>query len=218
MKVIAINGSPRKNWNTAMLLNSALEGAASRGASAELVHLYDLDFKGCISCFACKRKGGTSYGKCAVRDGLTPLLEKIEGADAFFIGSPIYFGNVTGETRSFMERLLFQYLVYAPEDRTLAPKKRAGLIFTMNLSDSIAKDRGYDRIFESTARTFRMIFGSAEILSSTDTLQFEDYSQYVAPLFNEMEKKRRHEEEFPRDCKRAFDLGVKFAGATRIES
>ncbi|NLB84343.1 MAG: flavodoxin family protein [Synergistaceae bacterium] len=218
MKLIAINGSPRKSWNTATLLNSALEGAASIGASTEIVHLYDLDYKGCISCFACKRRGGSSYGKCAVRDGLTPLLEKIEGADAFFIGSPIYFGNVTGETRSFMERLLFQYLVYAREDRSLAPKKRVGLIFTMNLSDAMAKDRGYDYIFESTARTFRMLFGSAEILCATDTLQFEDYSLYVAPLFNEMEKKRRHEEEFPRDCKRAFDLGVKFAGKSGSES
>ncbi len=218
MKVIAINGSPRKSWNTAALLNSALEGAASKGASTEIVHLYDLDYKGCISCFACKRRWGASYGKCSVRDGLTPLLEKIERADAFFLGSPVYFGNVTGETRSFMERLLFQYLVYAREDRSLAPKKQVGLIFTMNLSDSIAKDRGYDYIFESTARTFRMLFGSAEILSSTDTLQFENYSDYVAPLFNEEEKKRRHEEEFPKDCKRAFDLGVKFAGGTGSDS
>ncbi|MEA4879849.1 MAG: flavodoxin family protein, partial [Synergistaceae bacterium] len=193
MKVIAINGGPRKNWNTATLLNSALEGAASRGASTEIVHLYDLDFKGCTSCFACKLRGGTSYGKCALRDELTPILEKIEGADAFFIGSPIYFGNVAGETRSFMERLLFQYLVYARKDRSLAQKKQVGLIFTRNLSDSMAKERGYDLVFDSTARSFKIIFGSAEIISSTDTLQFEDYSKYVASLFNVAEKKRRRE-------------------------
>ena len=54
MKVIAINASPRRKWNTATLLQSALEGAASQGAETELVHLYDLDFKGCTSCFACK--------------------------------------------------------------------------------------------------------------------------------------------------------------------
>ena len=63
MKVIAINGSPRKKWNTAILLEKALEGAASQGADTELVHLYDLDFKGCSSCFSCKLKGGKSYGK-----------------------------------------------------------------------------------------------------------------------------------------------------------
>jgi len=56
MLAIAMNGSPRKKWNTATLLEKALEGAASQGAETELVHLYDLNYKGCISCFACKLK------------------------------------------------------------------------------------------------------------------------------------------------------------------
>ena len=73
MKIIAVNGSPRKTWNTATLLHHALDGAASRGADTELVHLYDLDFKGCISCFSCKLKNGGCYGRCAVNDGLTGL-------------------------------------------------------------------------------------------------------------------------------------------------
>ena len=51
MEVIAFNGSPRKAWNTATLLEKALQGAASKGAVTELIHLYDLDFKGCRSCF-----------------------------------------------------------------------------------------------------------------------------------------------------------------------
>jgi Multimeric flavodoxin WrbA len=54
MKIIAFNGSPRKKWNTATLLQKALDGAASKGAETELIHLYDLNYKGCISCFACK--------------------------------------------------------------------------------------------------------------------------------------------------------------------
>jgi multimeric flavodoxin WrbA len=112
IKVLAINGSPRKKWNTATLLQNALDGAASQGAETELIHLYDLTYTGCTSCFACKLKDGKSYGKCAVRDGLTPVLEKVPGADALIFGSPIYFGTVTGEMRSFMERLLFPYLAY----------------------------------------------------------------------------------------------------------
>ena len=67
MKVMAINGSPRKEWNTATLLGKALEGAESKGAESELIHLYDYTFKGCISCFACKTGDGKSYGKCAER-------------------------------------------------------------------------------------------------------------------------------------------------------
>ncbi len=107
MKALAINGSPRTNCNTATLLNNALEGAASQGAETELVHLYTLNFKGCVSCFACKLTSGESYGRYALTDELTPVLTKAEEADAIILGSPIYFGTVTGEMRSFMERLLF---------------------------------------------------------------------------------------------------------------
>ena len=109
MKVIAINGSPRKNWNTATLLQKALDGAASQGAETEIVHLYELNYKGCVSCFACKTKNGRSYGRCAVKDDLTPVLKKVEIVDAIIFGSPIYYGSVTGEMKSFMERLLFPY-------------------------------------------------------------------------------------------------------------
>jgi multimeric flavodoxin WrbA len=51
MKVIVLNGSPRKKWNTATLLKHAFDGAASKGAETELIHLYNYNYKGCISCF-----------------------------------------------------------------------------------------------------------------------------------------------------------------------
>jgi multimeric flavodoxin WrbA len=89
-----------------------LAGAAGSGAETELVHLYDLEFKGCISCFACKKIGGKNYGRCAVNDGLTPILKKISEADALILGTPVYFGAETGEMRSFLERLMFQFLTY----------------------------------------------------------------------------------------------------------
>ncbi|GAB6266704.1 MAG: hypothetical protein STSR0001_21510 [Methanothrix sp.] len=60
-RVIAINGSPRKTWNTTTLLENALRGAESAGAKTELVHLYDLEYKGCTSCFACKLKDGKRW-------------------------------------------------------------------------------------------------------------------------------------------------------------
>lgn len=104
MKVIAFNGSPRKNWNTATLLEKALAGAASKGAETELIHLYDLDYKGCRSCFACKTKGGKSYGRCAAVDELTPVLKKVEEAGALILGAPVYMGAVNGAMQSFIER------------------------------------------------------------------------------------------------------------------
>ncbi len=59
MRLLTVNGSPRKNWNTDTLLKHAVDGATSQGAETETVHLYDLEYKGCKSCFACKKKGGS---------------------------------------------------------------------------------------------------------------------------------------------------------------
>jgi multimeric flavodoxin WrbA len=56
--------------------------------------------------------GSKSYGRCAVNDELTLILKKVEEAEAAIFGSPIYFGTVSGEMKSFMERLMFPYLIY----------------------------------------------------------------------------------------------------------
>lgn len=212
MYVVAINGSPRKNWNTAILLNKALEGAAAKNASTELIHLYDLNFKGCVSCFACKQRGGKSYGKCAYKDDLTSVLEKIEAADAIILGSPIYFSDVTGEMRSFIERLLFQYLVYDENYSSLnRKKKKTGLIYTMNAPETMIKEIEYDRILSHVEKAFERVMGPTESLFVTDTYQFSDYSKYVATAFNAAAKLKRREEVFPMDCEKAFAMGARLA-------
>ncbi|HEY3421315.1 MAG TPA: flavodoxin family protein [Methanomassiliicoccales archaeon] len=212
MKVLAINGSPRKNGNTAMLLEKALEGARAEGAETEIIHLYDLDFKGCISCFACKRIGGRSYGRCAVKDGLTSLLEKIPAVDAVIFGSPIYLGNVTGEMKSFLERLIFPYLVYDKERTMLFPKKRRnGWIYTMNIPESSLKDSGYEQLFLNTNRLMTWALGPSETLIVTDTYQFDDYSKYVNSMFDPELKAKRRKDVFPEDCAKAFQMGSRLA-------
>lgn len=210
MNVLAINGSPRKSWNTATLLNKALEGSASQGADTEIIHLYDLNYKGCISCFACKLKGGKSYGKCAYQDDLTPVLEKIAAADAVFLGSPIYFGNVTGEMRSLMERMAFPYLVYDKNYSSLLEKKKpVGFIYTMNITAGMVHEWGYDVILPVTEKAFARTFGATESLYVTDTYQFSDYDKYAVTAFDAAAKKKRHEEVFPQDCEKAFAMGVR---------
>jgi len=212
VKVIAINGSPRKKWNTATLLNKALEGAASKGAETEIIHLYDLNYKGCISCFACKLKDGKSYGKCALNDDLSPIFNKIEDADALILGSPIYWGAATGEIRSFIERLMFQYSVYDPDRSTLFKKKiSTGFIYTMGVTESQLEEMGYEKNLKIIEMAMKRIFGASESLFVTDTYQFDVYSKYVSTLFNEEKKAKRREEEFPNDCKKAFEMGVRFA-------
>ena len=107
MKFYAVNGSPRKKNNTAILLQEALDGVKSvqaKDAETELIHLYDYNYKPCVSCFQCKLLDGKSYGQCALNDELTPILKKLAEADGIIFGSPIYLGNITGGMRSFFER------------------------------------------------------------------------------------------------------------------
>ncbi len=210
MKVIAINGSPRKKWNTATLLQKSLEGAMTHGAETELLHIYDIKFKGCISCFACKTINGPSYGRCNVKDGLTPILRKIEKTDVLILGSPIYLGTATGEMRSFMERLLFPYMTYTNPPRSIFPRKiRTGFIYTLGATEEMAQERGFDKHIEFNETFLKLIFGDTETLCSFDTYQFDDYSKVFAPRWDQEKKAKRRAEIFPLDCKRAFEMGVK---------
>ena len=216
MKIIAFNGSPRKKWNTAILLKKALEGVSSQGAETEIINLYDLNYKGCISCFACKEKGGKSYGRCVVRDDLKPIFKKIESSDALVFGSPIYLGNITGEMQSFLERLVFPYLTYTDPPESLFPKKiPVGFIYTMGLTEELMNEFGYNQRFAGIERFLARIFGSAEMLLSFDTYQFEDYSKVVATRFNPEAKLKRRQEVFPKDCQKAFEMGVRLARENR---
>lgn len=211
-KIIAFNGSPRKTWNTATLLNKALEGAASQGAETELIHLYDLNYKGCLSCFACKLKDSKSYGRCPIPDDLKAVFKKVEEADAIILGSPIYLGRVSGEMASFMDRLLFQYLEYSSPYKSLFPKKiDTGFIYTMNVTEEQMKTYAFDQNPVINENMMKITFGTSESLYSFDTYQFEDYSKVIATAFDAEAKAKRKEEIFPIDCQKAFDLGARFA-------
>ena len=212
MKVIAVNGSPRKNWNTAKLLQKALQGAESKGARTELIHLYDLNFKGCSSCFACKRKNSKWNGLCAMKDDLTEVLKKVLECNILLLGSPIYFGNITGEMRSFLERFLFPNLSYNAGQRSLFQGNiTSGFIYTMNVTEDQAKLLHYESVFQQCASLLRLFNGASEILLSYDTYQFKDYSLYEASKFDETHKAKMKTEQFPKDSQKAFELGVKLA-------
>lgn len=218
MTFYAVNGSPRKNRNTAALLTHALGGVAAERpeAESELVHLYDLDYTGCTSCFACKRLGGKSYGRCAVRDGLAPLLDKLADADGIIFGSPVFFHGITGKMKMFLERLLFPYAVYDADYSSLAPRKMpTAFIYTMNVPHETMLAHAYPGAFRGTELFLEKIFTKPEILYVNDTYQFDDYSKYKADCFSEPEKARRRERQFPVDCQEAFELGKRVAARGR---
>ena len=211
-RILGINGSPRNNGNTATLLRRALDGAESKGAQTELIHLYDLDFKGCISCFACKRAGIERPTRCVVKDELSSILTKFDDTDAIIIGSPIYIGDFTSSTRAFIERLTFPNVSYEKESHTYFTRKMSvGIICTMGAPHERIKEAGFDKAPEVLENVLKRVFGSAETIISADTTQFDDYSKYAASRFDPAHKKKVREEHFDDDLTKAFGMGARFA-------
>jgi multimeric flavodoxin WrbA len=208
MKLIAINGSPRKGWNTHLLVQEAVKGAQAAGAQTLLVNLYDLNFKGCVSCFQCKRKGGPSLGRCALRDDLRPVLDEIDACDALVVGSPIYIHEITAAARAFIERLTFQYITYKKDGSSFFKRRiKTAFIYTMNVSEAQLDEVGYTALAKFYEALFVRLLGPSQTLISAATWQTADYSKYEMSIFDEAERKKRREEVFPLHLKKAFETG-----------
>ncbi len=209
MKALFINGSPRKNGNTAKLLQRALEGARDAGAEVELVNLYDrdLNYKGCMSCFACKLKGGKK-GVCSFKDDLQPILQKAVETDVLVCGSPNYCGYPTAGLRAFMERMEFPTVNYSDYSKpTVLKKIHSATIYTMNCpNEEVYKMLNYQHLMDNSAMQLG-VFGPTEILCSFDTYQFNNYDRYDAAAFDPQHKAEVRDNQFPKDLEKAYELG-----------
>ena len=104
-KIVVVNASARKGWNTDTLLNAASKGASESGAEVVSFNLYRLEkYTGCISCFGCKKE--KFKGKCICKDGLTPVLDAISQSDGLIIGSPNYFSEFSSSSYSLFGKSL----------------------------------------------------------------------------------------------------------------
>ena len=213
MKILVINGSPRKDGNTAKMLRSWVEGFKSvyPDTEEEFVNLYTLKFTGCTSCFSCKRIGGKFYGQCPIKDDLLTLIPKFFEADAVAIGSPIYIGEIDGYTRCLLERVLFSHTTYRKNHDSLAPKPvPVTMIYTMNAPESVVKQIGYvdswNSIEHYVAHTFRH---PVKRVCAFNTYQFRNYKDYEMEIFTEEEKREYRDSHFQTDLDAAFDAGKK---------
>ena len=206
MKTIILNGSPRKNGNTALMLQEAKKGAESVGAETEYINLYDLSYTGCRSCLACKRKDAERC-KCFWKDDLSPLIDRIFAADALIIGSPIYLGDITSQVHALIERLHFCALSYDDYSNYFTGKVDVGIILTMNAPKSFY-NLSYRKKAKEVEQIFQSLNGSVEVYACCDTLQVKDYSRYSMAGFNEAHKKEMREKQFPQDLEKAFQMGA----------
>ena len=204
MKIVGINGSPRKGWNSATLLDNALRGAEDAGAEIARYELFDLKFTGCLSCFGCKRLGSAGFCKCNLKDELTPILEEILASDGLIVAAPIYYMETPGAVRNLFERILFPANDYSPDCiSTYGKRVPSILIYTMN-----APDPEFNlNLGERDKMAFDRFLGPAKVLYSTETLQFDDYSKYASSKMDPVARRKRHETVFSEDCHKAYELG-----------
>ncbi len=207
MKTMILNGSPRKNWNTAMMLKEAQKGAESVGAETEYIDLFDLNYTGCRSCMLCKRKDGERC-KCFWKDDISPVIDRIFAADALIIGSPIYLGDITSQVRGLIERLHFCALSYDDYSNYFTGTVDVGIILTMNAPKAYYMLE-YRKKAKEVAQTFQALNGNVEVYACCDTLQVKDYSKFNMAGFDEAHKKEMREKQFPKDLEQAFQMGAR---------
>lgn len=105
MKVLLINGSPRKNGNTFLALSEAAKQLEKNGIETEIVQIGVKPVRGCIACGQCKMK---ELDRCVFDDDIcNRISERLDAVDALIIGSPVYYGQPNGSVLSLMQRMFF---------------------------------------------------------------------------------------------------------------
>lgn len=100
LKVVGIVGSPRSNGNTEFMVQTTLDKIKEAGIQTELITLHDKNINFCVGCDSCKKTN-----KCVIEDDMQELTEKVLGADGIIMSSPVYFGDMTGLAKTFIDRL-----------------------------------------------------------------------------------------------------------------
>ena len=132
ISVIMLNGSPREGGNTEICLKRVEAGLQAEGISTEIIRLAELEIAPCQVCMGCK---GTR--RCAQEDDLNPVIEKMENADGIIIGSPTWFGSVTGWVKNLIDRAGFvsrmnDHMFYRKVGTPVIAVRRGGAVQVYN--------------------------------------------------------------------------------------
>ena len=133
MKVMGFIGSPRKQGNTAWIINSILEGSKEQGAETRSWYCSDLTIEPCRSCYGCKQ----GDRRCIISDDMRQLYAALEHGDALVLGSPTYMGQMSAQAKIFTDRLFAEYSPrFSPYFKEHNAGKKLVLVFTQGNPDS----------------------------------------------------------------------------------
>jgi len=151
MKIIAIIASPRKNGNTAFVVNKILEGAKEHGAETRPWYFSDLDIRPCSGCLCCH---GENDSGCIINDDMQELYDGIEQADVIILGSPVYMGQMSAQAKIFTDRLFAQISPrFSPHFKEKVTKKKLLLVFTQGNPDPGM----FKEYFDYTKKMFQLL-------------------------------------------------------------
>jgi multimeric flavodoxin WrbA len=159
MKVLGIMGSPRRQSNTEILLDKALEGAREAGAEVEKVLVSKLKISPCLEIYACFKDGN-----CAIKDDMQPLYQKLLEADHVILASPIFFYGVTSQAKAVIDRCQALWarrhvLGMGKEDK----RERRGVFI------SVGATRG-TKLFDGAVLTVKYFFDAVGVKYAGDLL------------------------------------------------
>ena len=130
MKILLINGSPKKEGNTFIALSEVQKTLEAEGVETEMIHVGHKDIHGCIACLKCRETG-----KCVFHDIVNEVAEKFKEADGIVVGSPVYYASPNGTLLSFLDRLFYS----TPFDKSMkvgaavAVARRGGTTATFDI-------------------------------------------------------------------------------------
>lgn len=162
-KILVLLGSPRKKGNSTTLARQIIKGAESAGAEVEAVYLNGLNIRPCQGCYACKKKDSKG---CVVDDDMQSLYPKIVASDALVIATPVYWFNMTAQTKIFMDRCFGLF----DASFTVNPLYKKQIAIAMSYGDTDPFNSGCVNALRSFQDAFRyvgariagMVYGSAE--------------------------------------------------------
>lgn len=176
MKVIAINGSPRKEGNTATALHRFGERLQSQGIEFEILHIGHKPIHGCIGCGKCREMKNDT---CTIKnDGLNELIPTLKAADGIVLASPVYYADVAGTMKCFLDRLFYvsgsngNYFRHKVGAAVTTLRRSGGTHTLQSLHHYLA----YCEMMVATANYWGITHGAApgEVLQDNEGMQIVD--------------------------------------------
>ena len=170
MKVVTILGSPRKKGNSNTIAMAFNETAHSLGAEVQTFFLNKMNYKGCQGCGACKLKAE----RCVVKDDLSQVLDAIYEADIVVVASPVYFYDVSGQLKNFVDRTFSFFhpdFMDRPDPSRLPSRKKGLLILAQGDTQDVHRDipKKYDTFMAFWGLEPRQVIRATEVsFESTD--------------------------------------------------